>query len=432
VPLFRYEALDPRGNKVVGAMQVPDEQALSARLHSMGYQPTTVQVAQRTLTPAGRAATRAVPQTQLAQPLRSGGAVRRPSPAVSGPLSRLTADERSVARLFHQLHTAFRAGMPAYQAISTVAAQVPERPLREALTEIAAGVRDGATLSSLMMRYPRIFSRGDVGTMRAAEVGGFLPEALQSLAAQHEEDDNTRRRLRIWEWFFHSNVVGLLLFLAAAAFIPAAMEHMDTAVASGLRASGRVFLMVSLPLTLAYCGALMYFHRMRREPAFALKWHRFLLRLPVVGKIAYLRSNAVFTRSLQQLYHAGISTSEAWATAAGAVPNLFLSERLADGQALVESTGKVSLGMQQVGLHDPGDIGMVATGEVSGELDQCLHFLASRYEEDTRVALGASVVRGALTFTVWSTILTGAAVVLLAWSYYGNVFPAVNRYMGVE
>jgi type II secretory pathway component PulF len=429
VPLFRYEALDQRGNKVVGAMQVPDEQALSARLHSMGYQPTTVQVAQRALTPAGRAVSRPV---QQAQQLRSGGSATRSMPPPSGPLSRLTANERSVARLFHQLHTAFRAGMPAYQAISTVAAQVPERPLREALAEIAAGVRDGATLSSLMTRYPRIFSRGDVGTMRAAEVGGFLPEALQSLAAQHEEDDNTRRRLQIWEWFFHSNVVGLFLFIAAAAFIPAAMANLDTAVASGLRASARVFLMVSLPLTLAYCGALMYFHRMRGEPAFALKWHRFLLRLPVVGKIAYLRSNAVFTRSLQQLYHAGISTSEAWATAAGAVPNLFLSERFADGQPLVENTGKVSLGMQQVGLHDAADIGMVATGESAGDLDQALHFLASRYEEDTRVALGASVVRGALAFTVWSAILTGAAVVLLAWSYYGNVFPAIDKGFGPE
>ena len=51
--------------------------------------------------------------------------------------------------------------MPAYQALSTVAGQVHERNLRQALTEMAAGVRDGHQLSLLMERYPRLFSRGE-------------------------------------------------------------------------------------------------------------------------------------------------------------------------------------------------------------------------------------------------------------------------------
>ena len=48
---------------------------------------------------------------------------------------------------------------------------------------------------------------------------------------------------------------------------------------------------------------------------------------------------------------------------------------------------------------------MVATGETTGEVPQALSYLADRYEDETRVALGASVVRGALTFTLWAFLL---------------------------
>ena len=51
MPLYRYEALDRTGNKVVGAMQVTDEQSLTDRLVGMGYQHTRVEIAQRNLRP---------------------------------------------------------------------------------------------------------------------------------------------------------------------------------------------------------------------------------------------------------------------------------------------------------------------------------------------------------------------------------------------
>ncbi|HTE18802.1 MAG TPA: type II secretion system F family protein, partial [Armatimonadota bacterium] len=310
MPLYRYEALDRTGNKVVGAMQVADEHALASRLQTMGYQPLLVETSRRPLQHAPQAATVGVGSPHVTQ---------------SAPLavSPLTASERSIARMLHQLHISFRAGMPAYQAVTTVAGQVHERPLRQALSEIALGIQQGHTLSGLMERYPRLFTRGDLGMMRAAERGGFLPEALGALAQQHEQDDNTRRRLRIWVWFFHSNVVLLFLVIALAFFFRPAMATMHAWV--GLRAAGQAFLTISLPgLALYFCG-LACLERIRRSPKWAYRWHRFLLRLPAVGKINFLRGNAVFTRILQYLYNTGTPAPTAWETAAAAVPNLYLA-----------------------------------------------------------------------------------------------------------
>lgn len=419
MPLFHYEALDRTGNPVVGAMQVADEAALSARLTAMGYRPVTIHAPAVTRRGTRQAAAQAHLTATGGKAVNAGGAT-----------SKLHADERSMARMLHQLYLAFRAGIPAFQALSTVQAQVSHLALRQALGEMAVGVRDGNTLSGLMEQYPRLFQRGDVGLLRAAEVGGFLPEAFESLAVRYEQDDNARRRLRIWTWFFHSNVITFLGLVALAPFFKAAIEA-GFDVRAGFRAVGHTFLFVSVPLLALYFGALGWFFHVRHQPTWAHRWHRMALRLPVLGKINKLRANAVFTRSLQQLYQAGLGAETAWETAAAAVPNLYLSGRYSEGVRTVHDTGRLSLGMQQVGLLDPADVGMVATGESSGEVAQALHYLASRYEEDTRVALGASVVRGAITFALWAFILGGLGIVVLAQGYYGTIFSAVEKGMGV-
>jgi type II secretory pathway component PulF len=399
VPLYRYEALDRTGNKVVGAMQVTDEYALSTRLSAMGYQPTVIEIAQRNLTPASR--------------LTPTG-----SPLVTAPAnaSTLTASERAVAQLFHQLHIAFRSGMPAIQAITTVSTQVHDRGLREALTEMGRGVQNGRTISELMEHYPRIFSRGDVGTIRAAEMGGFLPEAMALLGNQHEQDDNTQRKLRVWVWFFHGNVA-LIPFITAALFFFPALAASEFKVSEGLKAVGHAFLFISLPMIAVYVASLFGFQSLRKSPRFAERWHRLLLRLPIAGKINYLRANAVFTRTLQYLNRAGVDSRSAWETASGAVPNLCLAQRFASGLPTVHATGRFSTAMQETALLDPHDAGMVATGESAGEVAEALDYLAARYEGETQTALGASVVRGAVTSVTWVVILTGLLGVGFAYSY---------------
>jgi general secretion pathway protein F len=400
VPLYRYEALDRTGNKVVGAMQVTDEQSLQDRLVGMGYQPTLVEIAQRSLSQNRTLTGMGVPA--------AGGA-----PVATSPLA---ASDRAVAQLFHQLHLAFRSGMPAIQAVSTVAAQTHERGLREALMEISLGVQHGSPLSDQMERYPLIFSKGDAGTVRAAEMGGFIPEALALLAAQHEQDDNTQRRLRIWVWFFHANVI-MIPFIVAALFFFPAFAASEFKVVEGLKAVGRAFLTISLPMLAVYIGCLVAFQKLRKSPRFRERWHRLLLRAPIAGKINYLRANAVFTRTLQYLNRAGVDMRSAWETASGAVPNLCLAERFGSGLSVVHSTGRFSAGITHTGLLDAHDAGMVATGESTGEIAEALDYLAERYEGETQAALGASVVRGAITSVTWVVILTGLLGVGFVYSY---------------
>ena len=404
MPLFRYEAVDREGKTLRGAMLVPDEQTVTTRLASMGYQTTAVHlsqndrstVARRTITPA---------QTMAAAPQHTPA-------APTGPVSLVSADDQSRARMLYQLHMSLRAGMPIYQALTTVESQVYQPVLRKVLQEIAVGVRDGGTLSEMMRRYPRIFTPGDVGMIHAAERGGFLPEALKMLADQHEEDSKIRRSLTWVLWLFlHGNALTLPLVIAGAAFFTGMASH-DLNVSAGVHAMWRTFFTISVPMLIGYGLLMVFLPRWVRNLRHSPKWHRAVLRYPITGPLNRARAKAVFTRTLQYLYRSGTNSTTAWETSAGAVPNLHLAEQFRAGTPVVEATGRFSTAIQQTGLLELTDAGMVATGEATGEVPQALDYLANRYEEEARVALQRARMRAIATIVLWGVILMGVGAII--------------------
>jgi type II secretory pathway component PulF len=360
----------------------------------MGYQPTLVQIAQRTLT--------------AAEPVQ-------PAPAAAPPVSHLAAKDRDVARTLHQLHLAFRAGMAPILSLTTVAGQSYSPAVRQALMEMSQVVQAGGTLSQAMARFPRLFEPGDVGMVRAAELGGFLPEALEALSLRREEDDNARGRLRLWVWFFHLNLVTLFFFLPVGSILKDVFPSFDVRV--GLAAAIRSLLFLSLPLTAGYLGLVLWLGRYRASPASRRKWHRFLLGVPLAGRLAHVRARSAFTRSLAWLFHAGVNPPTAWETACGSVPNLALAERFREALPVVQSTGRPSAAFQVTGMFDPSDAGMVATGEATGEIPQALNYLANRYEEEARVVVQESVSKATGLFRVWALLLGALGFALVMWFY---------------
>lgn len=413
MPLFRYEAVDREGKTLHGAMLVPDEQTVTTRLASMGYQTTQVHlshndqstVARRTITPV---------QTMAATP-------RHTSAAPTGPVSLVSTDDQSRARMLYQLHMSLRAGMPIYQALTTVESQVYNPVLRKVLQEISVGIRDGGTLSEMTRRYPRIFTPGDVGMIHAAERGGFLPDAMKMLADQHEEDSKAGRSLTWVLWLFlHSNALCLPFVIAGAAFFTGAAKH-DLSVPAGVHAMWHTFFTVSVPMLIGYVLLMIFLPRWIRNLRHSPTWHRSVLRYPITGPLNRARAKAVFTRTLQYLYRSGVNSTTAWETSAGAVPNLHLAEQLRAGTQVVEATGRFSTAIQHTGLLEPTDAGMVATGEATGEVPQALDYLANRYEDESRVALQRARVRAIATIILWGVILMGVGAIIGEYSMQAPV-----------
>jgi len=89
---------------------------------------------------------------------------------------------RALADMSRQLADLLNGGVPLANALSLISQQTEHRALREVMTEVALGVRDGQALSEGLSRYPPNFSPLFISMVKAGEAGGNLDAVLTRLA----------------------------------------------------------------------------------------------------------------------------------------------------------------------------------------------------------------------------------------------------------
>src|SRR5436305_10963955 len=105
-------------------------------------------------------------------------------------------NEKEKALFYRQIHSMVAAGMPLYQAISTLADQTSNPRLRRALAAMSQQILEGGRLSEVMARFPWIFSALEVRMVEAGELGGLLESVFQRLADYLEREWTLRLQIK--------------------------------------------------------------------------------------------------------------------------------------------------------------------------------------------------------------------------------------------
>jgi len=118
------------------------------------------------------------------------------------------------------------------------------------------------------------------------------------------------------------------------------------------------------------------------------KWHKFLLKIPVMNKIFISNVFSQFARTLGGLMRNGVPVLNAMKITTTACSNVVVSdelqrvtERVADGEAISKS-------MVDGGVFPSMLTDMLSVGEQSGDLPRSLDYIAERYDNDLRRSIG--------------------------------------------
>jgi type II secretory pathway component PulF len=398
MPLYHYEAHDPAGKKVIGSMQVTDEGVLARRLQAMGYVPVLVQPA-------------------LARPAAPGVA--------TGGVTRVP--KRAVAQFYYELWMSWKAGIPAFHALDEIAARTAHSGMRRIAAAMAQSAQQGGGLADQMARFPMIFSPAEIGLVRAGELGGFVVEALKELQTQIETDLETRRRCTFPAVYF-----SILALVAVWFAIPAITILRPAAAAldarAGVPAVLRTLLYFSLPATLAGFGGMAALNWLTRRPGWRRRWHACLLKLPGFGAMAVNRSRAIFAAALRLLYHGGVNPYDSWCAASESVPNLVLSEQLAAQRESVRIGGKFSDALRNSGVYPLSDVGLLATGERTGNIEEVLGRIADTHNQEAGSVIARLPLLVRVTFSVLGIALVGFVMILGYHTYFSSILDAASKW----
>lgn len=390
MPLYRYKALNARGEMLDGQMEAATAGEVAVRLQEQGHLPV---------------------ETRLAS--EGGGestwrALFKPKPFAGERLVQFT----------QQLATLLGAGQPLDRAL-TILLELPEdEGARRTIADIRDAVRGGSALSTALERQHGTFSRLYVNMVRAGEAGGSLHETLQRLAEYLERSRALRGRVinaLIYPAILLFMVGGSVLFLLGYVVpqFAAMYESLDAELpfftkiilAVGTFVNDWWILLLVLPALL-----LWWFDRKRRDPEFRARFDEWLLRQKFVGQLVARLETARLARTLGTLLRNGVPLLTALGISRNVLGNLVLAADVESAANEVKGGVGLSTALGRGKRFPRLALQMIQVGEESGALDAMLLKTADTFETETGLALDRML---AALVPVVTILLAGVVMVVI-------------------
>ena len=303
-----------------------------------------------------------------------------------------------VCRISRQLATLLRAGMPLVPALSALVEQLREiqardTPLAEIMEQVANDVNSGKTLSGAFSKQPDVFSRLFVNMVAAGEASGTLEDVLVRLAEILEKRVHLAAKVKAavaYPLMMIVVAVAVVVFLMSAVVpsITTIFIEMNRALPwpTKLLISTSAFIKTYwIFLVAGVCVLFLGIGAACKIPKGKFYMDRSKLKLPLFGKLFLKVEIARLARTLGILLASGIPILQALDIAKHVVQNSFMADALGSVKDLVSKGDAIAPAIRKTGLFPPIVYHIIATGQVSGNLEEGLIDIAEMYDNEVEL-----------------------------------------------
>lgn len=303
--------------------------------------------------------------------------------------------QQDIAILTRQLATLLSAGIPMMESLGALSEQAEKKEIKRVLAEVREEVREGSALSTAVGRHPKVFPDLYVQMVRAGEASGTLDRILVRLA------DFLENRIKLQGkvvtalaypilMMSVSTVVLFFLITYAVPKVTTIFEDMGQALPlptrflmalSGFLSSYWVLMLVGA------IGVLILIRRYIATPTGRLAYDRFLLRVPLLGKIVKMVALARFSRTFSTLLASGVPLLSALEIVKNVVGNKIIGEAISKARENIREGESIADPLKRSGVFPPLVTHMIAVGEKSGELEKMLQKVADTYDNEVETVV---------------------------------------------
>jgi general secretion pathway protein F len=372
MPVFEYKALTAAGKAVQGLREADSAKALRSTLRREGVFLTDV---------LGE-------QEQKAQQAREVNVKR-------WVVGRVSTEDLAIAT--RQLAVLIHAGIPLVEALTALVEQADKEKLKRVLGDVKQRVNEGASLADALAMHPRVFGELYVNMIRAGEHSGALEIVLVRLADFTESQARLRSKILATMAYpaammvIGSGVIGVLFTVV----IPKLVKIFEDTKATlpwttrGLIAFTSFITQWWWAVLAAIALAVWGFLRWKRTPAGKARWHRFVLTVPVFGRLVRVIAIGRFARTLSTLLKSGVPLLTAMDIVKNVVGNVRLAEVIDQARDAIREGESIAAPLKRSGEFPPLVHHMVAVGERSGALEEMLANVADAYESQVETSVTA-------------------------------------------
>jgi general secretion pathway protein F len=397
---FEYVVLDEKGRERKGVAEGDTAKQVRQNLREKGLIPLQITAAnQRQRTGAGKA------------------------PQSSSRMFQRGISTTELALITRQMATLVQATLPLDEVLTAIANQTEKQRIRSMIIAIRARVMEGHTLAAGLGEFPKVFSDLYRATVDAGEKSGHLDTVLERLADYTENQQELQGKVRqalIYPAFLTIFAIAIVIFLMTN-IVPQVVSVFEDigqdlpGLTLSLIAISDFVITYGIYLLAVIIAAIIGIRALLKRPHYRERYHRLLLRLPLIQRLVRGLNTALFTRTFSILTGSGVTVIESMRISAQVIGNLPMRNAVLVATERVREGSGIKKSLDQSKLFPPMTLQLIASGENSGNLEEMLDRAATQLEREqvTLIAYIVGIFEPAIILTMGVLVLMIVLGILL-------------------
>ena len=388
---FQYKALDATGRTVSGVVQADTGRQARIQLRAQGLLPSLVEQ---------------VHARERARQIWARG---------------LSSAELSLVT--RQLAILFESGLTVEQSLNALIEEAAEPLTREVLAGVKTEVTAGSSLAAALGAYEKSFPDFYRALVHGGEESGALPTVLQHLADYLDARQALRQKTSLALLYpilvttvAIMIVTGLLIYVVPQVVQVFQQSRQSLPLLTRAMIGLSDFLRAAWPYLVAIIiGTVAAVRMLLRRAAARHRWHALLLRMPWLGSLVRGVNTSRFASTLAILVGGGVPLLSALDSGARVMTNMVMREAIEHAIERVREGASLARALGETRAFPPLLVHLVASGEVSGKLEQMLE-RAARLETqalERRLAVFLTLLEPVMILFMGGVVLMIVLAILL-------------------
>lgn len=368
---FSYRAINATGKVVKGTLEGDSERQVRGQLRSQKLKPISVEGVKQKQKQAEQKSSLFAPRLSI----------------------------KDLTLLTRQMASLIQSGMPLVDALQGVAKQSRKQSMESLVLQARSRVLEGLSFAQALAEHPRSFDSMYRAMVNAGEQAGFLGPVLDRLADYTENSQHSRQKLMSAMIYpLVLMIVCVLIVIALMTFVVPQLVDVFTRAKTELPWTTQTLIAVSdflrnygMYCFLAILLAIVAFMRWLSRPANLRKWHKVLIKSPIIGHIIVQSDTSRFAGTVSMLLDSGVPLLQALRISSQTMTNLILREQAEQVANTVQEGSSLHRAMDQAGAFPPLMVQMASSGEMNGTLAEQLGYAARSQERELDLQLSTAL-----------------------------------------
>lgn len=293
-----------------------------------------------------------------------------------------------------QISMMVNAGLTLVESLTILKKQATKPLLIKLIDDILETVKGGGSFSQALKKYPKYFSNLYIALIKSGEASGQLDKIMLKLADNLEKEREFKSKLKGALIYPVIILIGMavVVFIMITFVIPKLLSlykdfNVDLPLSTKILIAVSNFFVNFWPLILIVIGLIVFlFNSYFKSKSGRYYFDKYILKVPVIGRVISISSLVDLTRTLAILIGAGVSILDALSIVIETTDNVIYQQSFQNILKKVEKGQTLGSALDEEKIFPPILVQMTLVGEETGNLDDTLLRLSKYFEMESEIA----------------------------------------------